>query len=359
MATEGQNNKKKDYSGQHLKVGIDVHKKSWEVTVCSANLILKTFSYAPKAEGLVRYLKKEYPGAEFESCYEAGYFGYWIHRKLEELGVKNLVVNPSDVPTKGKEKNQKTDRIDSRKLAKCLRGGLLEGIYVPSEEQEQDRQLLRTRKKLVRDITRIKNRIKGWLSYNGIIPPPDLEQSKWSKKYIEWVSNLNWDTMSGKEVIQSQLEYLKSSKSLLTKLNRKIVELSRSAKYESSVELIRSIKGFGILSSMVLLTEIGNIDRFKNEGQLRRYAGLIPTQSSSADKQFMGTMTKRGNSYIKEVLIECSWRAVGSDPSLMVYYEELKKRMKGNNAIVRIAVKLLRRIRAMLRSGELYEAGRP
>lgn len=359
MATKGQNSKKKDYTGQILKVGIDVHKKSWEVTVCSTNLILKTFSYPPKTKDLVKHLNKQYPGAEFESCYEAGYFGYWIHRELEELGIKNLVVNPSDVPTKGKEKNQKTDRIDSRKLAKCLRGGLLEGIYVPSKDQEQDRQLLRTRKKLVGDITRVKNRIKGWLSCMGLNCPPELERSKWSKKYIEWIAELKWDVASGKEVVQSLLNQLKSLKKTLNNLNRKIVELSMSEKYKAGVTLIRSIKGFGVLSSMVLLTELGSMDRFKNERQLRRYAGLIPTQSSSADKQYMGSITKRGNKFIKEVLIECSWRAVSSDPSLVTYYEELKKRMKSNNAIVRIAVKLLRRIRAMLLSGELYEPGRP
>jgi len=89
-------------------------------------------------------------------------------------------------------------------------------------------------------------------------------------------------------------------------LNRQIVALSKTQRYEARVKLIRSIKGFGILSSMILLTELGSIERFKNEGQLRRYAGLIPTQNSSADKHYTGSMTKRGNKYIKEVLVECS-----------------------------------------------------
>ena len=76
-----------------------------------------------------------------------------------------MVVNPADVPTKDKEKATKTDRVDCRKLARSLRNGELEAIYVPSRIKGEDRSLVRTRQSMVRKQTRCKNQIKSILSF--------------------------------------------------------------------------------------------------------------------------------------------------------------------------------------------------
>jgi transposase len=136
---------KLDFTGQQIYVGMDVHKKSWSISIFTDQFEHKTFSQPPEVGMLVNYLKRNFPGAAYKSVYEAGYSGFWIHDRLQEQGVQCLVVNPADVPTKDKERANKTDRVDCRKLARSLRNGEIEGIYVPSRPKVEDRSLLRTR----------------------------------------------------------------------------------------------------------------------------------------------------------------------------------------------------------------------
>ena len=123
------------FRGQKIYVGIDVHLKSWSVTVLSETSVLKKFSQHPSPEALYGFLTRSYPGAEYHSVYEAGFCGFWIHERLTALGIDNIVVNPADVPTKSSEKLRKTDTVDSGKLARSLRANELKGIYTPDSGQ--------------------------------------------------------------------------------------------------------------------------------------------------------------------------------------------------------------------------------
>lgn len=159
---------KLNYTGESIYVGIDVHKKNWGVCILTEHLEHKVFSQPPRPEVLANYLYRHFPNADYHSAYEAGFCGFWIDQQLRALGISNLVVNPSDIPTTDKEKRRKNDRGDARKIAKELRNGNLEGIYVPDKDILQDRLLLRTRKKLLSDIKRCKNRIKSQLNFFGV-----------------------------------------------------------------------------------------------------------------------------------------------------------------------------------------------
>lgn len=91
------------FKGQVIFVGIDVHKKQWTVTVRHRGQVQKTFMMNPDPEKLAEYLKRNYPDTEYHSVYEAGFSGFEAHRALCRLGVQNIVINPADVPTSGKE----------------------------------------------------------------------------------------------------------------------------------------------------------------------------------------------------------------------------------------------------------------
>ncbi len=122
------------FEGQVIFIGIDVHKESWAVNLRHCHRELDKFSMNPSPETLAKHLRKNYPGAEYRSVYEAGFCGFWAHRRLCELGIQNIVINPADVPTSGKERDRKNDTVDSRKLARELENRTLEGIYVPPED---------------------------------------------------------------------------------------------------------------------------------------------------------------------------------------------------------------------------------
>jgi predicted esterase YcpF (UPF0227 family) len=91
----------------------------------------------PNPQKLMQHLKKNYPNAYYHSTYEAGFCGFWAHRALCKLGINNIVVNPADVPTTHKEKTQKRDKRDSRKLARELADGSLEAIYIPTHHKNR------------------------------------------------------------------------------------------------------------------------------------------------------------------------------------------------------------------------------
>ena len=91
-----------NFNGQTFYIGIDVHQKKWVISIRCNQMELKTFSMDPKPEQLNQYMQRNYPGGEYLSAYEAGYFGFWIHRKLESFGFKNIVINAADITADGK-----------------------------------------------------------------------------------------------------------------------------------------------------------------------------------------------------------------------------------------------------------------
>ncbi|MCF6268521.1 MAG: transposase, partial [Melioribacteraceae bacterium] len=172
-------NNKLNFSGQKIYVGIDVHKKSWDIAIVINGMKVKKLSMNPTPEELYKYLTKHYPKGEYYSVYEAGFSGFWADRELRTLGIKNIIVNPADVPTKSRERRRKTDRIDSGKLARELSVGHLDGIYIPKEKAESLRVLVRLRRQLVTDQTRQKNRIKSLLLFLGETVSEDIEEKHW------------------------------------------------------------------------------------------------------------------------------------------------------------------------------------
>ena len=113
------------FKNQVIYVGIDIHKNSWQVSIRHCRHQLANFSMNPDALKLAEHLRRNYPEAEYRSVYEAGFCGFEIHRSLCGLGILNIVINPADVPTSGKERANKNDGLDSRKLARELENGSL------------------------------------------------------------------------------------------------------------------------------------------------------------------------------------------------------------------------------------------
>jgi transposase len=122
--------KKIDFTGKQFFIGLDVHKKSWSVTILTEGTEHRTFTQPPDPESLYSYLQRMFPGGSYHSAYEAGFCGYVIHRRLNELGINNIVINAADIPTSQKDKLQKRDPVDSRKIARSLEKGSLHGIHI-------------------------------------------------------------------------------------------------------------------------------------------------------------------------------------------------------------------------------------
>jgi transposase len=340
-----------DFTGQPIYVGMDVHKKSWSVSIHTSHFEHKTFVQPPEVEKLVHYLQRTFPGATYYSVYEAGFSGFWIHDRLQEQGINCMVVNPADVPTKDKERAGKADRVDCRKLARNLRSGAIRGIYVPARIKVEDRNLVRTRQSMVRKQTRCKNQIKAILFFYGI---PIPEESHWSRRFIAWIETIRMAKTSGDLALKAHLEELIHLRQIIAGLNRAILTLSRSDEYKEDVLLLKTIPGISTLTAMILLTELYDISRFPSLDKIASYAGLAPDIRSSGESEYTTGITRPRNATLISVLIEASWVTVRKDPALMMAFNKFSLRMKKTNAIVHIARKLLNRVRFVLRNRQGY-----
>ncbi len=347
-------NNKLDFTGQPIFIGLDIHKKSWEVSIHTHHGEYKNFSQPPRAAALAHYLRHHFPGALYYAAYEAGYCGFWIHDQLVQEAIECMVVNPADVPTKNKERRRKRDRVDCRKLARGLRNNELEGIYVPPRAKLEDRSLIRTRLSMGRKQSRCKNQIKSMLLFYGVQIPEPREMGHWSRRFIRWIEGIRMERATGDTALKIHLEELCHLRQILAKLNRAILALSRTEQYRPWVSLLRTVPGISTLTAMILLLELGEITRFPSLDQLCTYVGLVPDIRSSGEKEYVGGMTQRGHSYLRWLLVEASWVAIRKDPAMMEAFNEYCKRMKKSKAILRIARKLLNRIRYVLKNQAEY-----
>lgn len=347
---------KLDFTGQNIYVGFDVHLKSWKVTIMTEHNTHKTFSQPPQPKVLYQYLKKNFPGGTYHSAYEAGFCGYWIHNNLKSLGINSIVVNPADIPTTDKEKVQKEDSRDSRKIARTLRSGDLKAIFVPSTKTLEDRCLMRTRATLVKDLARNKNRTISFLYFHGIELPEAFKsnQTRWSKRFITWLDNIEMPEPSGKNSLNAIISASKNLRLSVLEVTRLINELSKTESYHEQVMLLRSIPGIGLLTAMTLLTELETINRFESMDTLCGFIGLVPSTNSSGDNDIVGDITRRGHIVLRSAIIESAWVAARLDPALSKSYNDYCKRMAPNKAIIRIAKKLLSRIRYVLKNKKPY-----
>lgn len=162
------------FAGQVIFCGFDVHKDTWSVCVRHCGREIAAFPAPADARAIAGKLRRDYPDAEIRSVYEAGFSGFEAHRILvEEHGLRNIVINPADVPTSNKERKRKSDRTDCRKPAKALEAGLLEPIYVPSRDHLRFRNLVRRDTQTTRSLTRTVNQLKSHWHFNGIAVPPE------------------------------------------------------------------------------------------------------------------------------------------------------------------------------------------
>lgn len=344
-----------DFAGIIFYIGIDVHLRQWTVTVRDAERELKTFSMDPSPAQLFDYLTKRYPGGTYYSVYEAGFCGFWIHRQLCELGIQNIVVNPADVPTRAKERTNKNDKADSRQLARELTNkDALVPIYVPSEAQQQIRSLCRLRFRNQQSCTRVQNRILSLLHYLGHPMPPTKDVSRWSGRFLQWLEGVAFSHPAGQQTLRFHLQELKELRQRRLEIMRQLRHYSRTPEYAPIFKSIHSVSGIGFITAITLMTELICMRRFRTFDQLACFVGLIPAEHSSDGHDSASGITPRRNKYLRTLLIEAAWVAIREDPALTHAFYELIRRMKPQRAIVRIAKKLLRRIRHVWLNQTVY-----
>lgn len=338
----------RDYTNKTIYLGIDVHKKTYSVTAICERQVVKKDTLQAKPEVLVKYCKKYFVGAQIESAYEAGYFGFHLHRYLENVGIKNLVINAGGMEIAAGDR-VKTDRRDSLKLATHLFEKRLKGIHIPSCERENYRIVTRLRDAFVKQKARIACQLKALLSQFGLIQPEDKR-----KISLKWIKALEVATLP------HGLKYaIDHYVALWQQMDLKIKEIEKEiavqALKDRDIEMVyRSVPGIGPTSARTLANELEDTLRFNNERQLFSYVGLTPSEYSSGEHIRQGRITRQSKAVLRKILVEVAWKTIRKDPSLKQIFDRISIRAGKKRAIVGIARRLVGRIRACFKTGELY-----
>ncbi len=346
--------RRKEDKSKRLFVGIDLHRLRWHVTLRTEDAELFSGGIPGTWEALRRLLGR-YRGQEIEAVYEAGYFGFWLHDHLEEIGARCVVTPPSLLPMEYGNK-VKTDRRDSRKLAHLLAKGLLKEVWVPSAEERCHRQVIRRRRQLITDRVRTQNRIKAELQFFGIEIPQ--RRGRWTRVFLTNLYRLKLQDRWVQESFHRLLEQYDFLTDLIAKQTKVLEELAQMPRYKERLAIVQTVPGIGLIAGMELLLELQDVTRFRRAEQLAAYVGLTPAQYSSADKVRMGRITATGKNHLRGALVEAAWRVIDKDPAMRAKYERVKIRSGSKRAIVAIARITLLRTRRMLLDGTPYVLGR-
>jgi transposase len=281
---------------QVIKLGIDVHLDRYVVVrQIDGGAPQPPQRFSPRQ--FLEWVKKQTALAQqVYSCYEAGPFGYRLHRKLKELGITNYVIRPRDWDEYGKK--VKTDKRDAKAMVLSLDryvSGNTEAfcvVRVPTEAQEQARSRSRQRESLQKEKQRLAAQGRSHALYYGA----HLEGA-W------WTGGL-WKEMVVPPIV---LELLEPLRRLIQALEQELKTLSQSLTDATPKELP---KGLGKLTYEVLEREVADWNRFDNRRQVASYTGMCPREDSSAQRRFQGAISKHGNPRVRTVLVEAAWRLV-------------------------------------------------
>ena len=321
--------------GRVLKLGLDVHYRQVTVAMQEDGGRIK----AAGKMGLGGFLNwvrtKLEHGWRIESCYEAGASGYWLHRQLVELGVKNLVVAPKAMGG-AEAKRQKTDKRDSAQLSDALERYLrgqdkaLSVVAVPTVEQEQNRALIRYHRQMIKDRTRAEARGKGLLCAQGIEVGGRWWESKgWTQlqsdpRLKDWM----------KEQLEDWRKKILSAQAEEKPLRKRIEALAP--------EMLP--KGVGAYSAAVLKYEMKGWERFSNRRQVASYTGLCPGIHLSDGRGKEGSINRCGNPTVRWTLVEMVWRLMIWQPQYGPVRQLATGLVKSKRAKKRLVVKAARRL---------------
>ncbi|KQB35324.1 IS110 family transposase, partial [Acidiplasma aeolicum] len=328
-----------------IVIGLDVHKHSVYATVLNDNGELVIQRNTENNISVLDSFLNDYK--EHDIVIESSTSGKYLSKALMKLNYKIHLINPDKISAIDGFK--KTDREDSYKLAYLYRINALKEIYIPSEEIENIRTLVRYRHSLGEEITVKKNQIHAILaSYGIIIKAAD----PFGKKGLREISN-NYNKLNSSDriVLRSLLSDISGIKSREKEIE---TELSNIAVNNNNIKLLMTIPGINYYSACGIYSEIGDISRFKNKERFASYTGLIPKEYSSGEKVVKGHITKHGPSILRFFLTEISHIIIKYTKKFRTKYLSIVRRLGKKRSIIAIARILAETIFTMLKNNTGY-----
>lgn len=340
-----------------IYVAIELSMRSWLVVIDSPDRsrLSRRKLDAGEVEGLLRLMAGARARAAralgqtpaVVSCYEAGYDGFWLHRRLRAAGIENLVIDPASLAVDRRARRAKTDRIDGEQMIRALRAHrrgeprVLSVVRVPSPQAEDARRQSRERERLVKERTAHGNRIKALLRTLGLAAGR-LGREDWP----DWLAQQrDWQDRPVPPALRAELE---REHARLRLVQAQLAELAQTpaaaATGETRARLVR-LKGIGPVFAATLAGELF-WKHFDNRRQLAAYLGLAPVPWRSGQVSHDQGISKAGNRRARQVAVELAWLWLRHQPqsALSRWFRERVGEQRGRVrriAIVALARKLM------------------
>lgn len=333
-------------------VGVDVHKKSYHVALYLNDTPAIDFRMDAEPEQLNKKLEPIACSIK-DIAYEAGPTGYGLARNLIRNNLPASVVATTRIPRLSGG-DDKTDRLDSRKLAEYSAKGLLSPIIIPTPKQEADRQLYRMRHRQGRQFVKVKVQIKSFLLMHGIKEPHGLKS--WSKTGVQELRELRLiDTLRlSLDELLSDYDYYSGR---IKELNEVLAANLDKGILGQRMALLKTHPGVGTVVACQFATELYHYRDFSSTRQLYKYLGLSPRISQSGEKSSTGSINKAANGRLRNNLIQAAWVWVLTDIEARKCFYRICNNCGGTRqkAIVAMARKLSGHLWSMLMNNQPYD----
>lgn len=328
-------------------VGLDVDSKNYHACLISQD-DGETNSFKIKADipTLIKKLKPHMRnGNQVKVCYEASFVGFSLCRVLKNNGIHCDVIAPSAIPRKTGDK-VKTDRIDAEKLALYYMQGMLTPVYVPEEEVESDRDLIRSRAFLQSQIVELKYHIAHFCRRIGLnYKECTYSKSYWTGDHMKWIK-MKVGALENKSYQASLtllLKQLSQMQDMISDFDQELEKLTRKERYTKQVAALGAFRGIGKVFALQLITEIGDVKRFNHPRQLTSYAGMDIIEYSSGGRHNRYSITKTGNAFIRTAAVEACQR-VNITPKETKHLKHRRQDLGSTKEQIEIADRCMRRL---------------
>jgi len=339
-------------SDDEVFVGVDVHKKSYHVAFYLNDMPAIDFGMISEPQQLNKKLQPIAQSIK-NIAYETGPTGYELARHLRENNLPADVVATSRIP-RSSAGDDKTDKLDSIKLAQYAAKGLLRPVTIPTRKQEADRQLYRMRHRQAINFAKVKVQIKSFLLMHGIKEPEGL--GNWTIAGVGALRDMRLlDTLRlSLDELLSDYDYFGNR---LKDLRKVLADNLDKGVLGHRMDLLKTHPGVGPVVACQFATELFHYDDFSSTRQLYKYLGLSPRISQSGERSSSGSINKAANGRLRSNLIQGAWMWVRTDIEAKKCFYRICENCGGirQKAIVAMARKMSGHLWAMLMNDQPYD----
>jgi transposase len=316
-------------------VGLDVHRRYATVAAVDGKQQVVLTARRIEFEDFDVWIRKHLRRTDAVTL-EATSNAWHLYDMLLPLVASVTVANPMQVALIAKAR-VKTDPRDALTLARLLAVGMLPSVWVPPVEVRELRALGGHRRRLIKQRTQTRNRLRAVLFAHNLFPPPG---EAFGSANRSWWEELDLPA-SEKLRVRHDLSILDSLEPLIKQVEAELVRQSSLAPWADQAAFLVQLPGIGVHNAMLLLGAIGEIERFDAPHKLVGYAGLGARVHSSGQEHYGGRITKQGRRDIRTTMVEAAWVAVEGHAYWKELFERLAARVGKPKAIVAIARKML------------------